>query len=649
MLKELEKRLENAKSEGSYLKKHEHSNQLYKVMLELKMEDPRTLDAAGNCKSQSIALLALGEKPNKYLRDDERASSVIGDKLATAVESELKSIRNADRVSMGNIAGAHKGSSNASAPAPSPSAPEALMGGPATFGSVLPFPPPSPGTGLFSSGMPYPGPPSVSASGSGKGVPSSPSNTASKTPRSAGPRTTKLAAVGLTLAYNKDPMDLPIVKVITGERPDMARAHGTVTTKEGEDLRHVVAYDLIAKALRVCLKGLTPNQVALWLEQERAWLDNKNRDADIKPLLDNLGVSGVNCHGTILRTVGAVQHAVDAWLKNAINYTENLFAGKASINRSKGSTMTSTKHALKQTWRRYICPIDQVGSIACVDQQRDTNVDFCVLTLSAATSGKKGYIASKVGEAYVSAGTEYKPDKALGNRLLFGPPGAKFKITKGPPLGPIPAPTMPPQLVGALLIDQNGRLFQVSREFSLIDKANKTYNPKPFSYSLKHHGAANESELAFKYLKSAIDPKSLKGRMIEKITPTDGIAIRDALTSLKMWVPKWNPGQPKVNLEECPLVEVALGDDGKLPTKESLTLTNTIEPSKTRPSHKNATGPKPAHDKKEKKTSSSTLPLPQPTKVVRNLPRDLAEMPSLKKAKHSHVPTTDGDSPMGDP
>jgi hypothetical protein len=37
--------------------------------------------------------------------------------------------------------------------------------------------------------------------------------------------------------------------------------------------RHIVAHALIARALKTCIKGLTPNQVRAWLSRDEAWLD----------------------------------------------------------------------------------------------------------------------------------------------------------------------------------------------------------------------------------------------------------------------------------------------------------------------------------------------------------------------------------------
>ncbi|MCK6593556.1 MAG: hypothetical protein L6Q76_38870, partial [Polyangiaceae bacterium] len=80
--------------------------------------------------------------------------------------------------------------------------------------------------------------------------------------------------VSLTLE-DPTPMDRIVVQVVIGSRPPLDEAYlreqGLHTTPT-QAYRHIVAHALIAKALKKCVRGLTPNQILEWLSRDEAWL-----------------------------------------------------------------------------------------------------------------------------------------------------------------------------------------------------------------------------------------------------------------------------------------------------------------------------------------------------------------------------------------
>jgi hypothetical protein len=383
-------------------------------------------------------------------------------------------------------------------------------------------------------------------------------------------RAVKLANVGLSLKYDVSPMQKKIVKVITGKRPDLDKsylARKGLTAGKDEDLRHIIPHVLLAKALRQCIKGLTPAQVATWLDQPEAWLDSGEKDRYLKPLLDGVGLGGAQTYGLLMRTVGTVQAALDAWLTNATNFFKNLYAGSSKINKSKGASINPAKYALKQSWRRYLCKASQILFISSRDQQTGTRVSYRVLEPSHGGQ-LLGSVGTAIGrdilERHVNASSSYDPSTAPQanggfGALLISLPGAKFRILFEDDrelIGP-----------GALLIDVNGHVFQVSREFSLIERRLDGHYFRTLDLAPQDSTAAGSEHQSRSraFLKAAIDPKTIQETPLDEID--DGGDLTEILTAIKgLRMKRPMPsglGDKDITLVDQNVVEVALGASDK--------------------------------------------------------------------------------------
>lgn len=155
-------------------------------------------------------------------------------------------------------------------------------------------------------------------------------------------------------------MNRPIVKVAIGNRPSLHDNYlgRKMPRNQIQAYRHVVAYALIARALKKCIRGLTPAQVRAWLSREAAWLDRERIEHDRRPLMIN---------GELPNTQLGVQAALGAWLENATNWVENIKVGSADVNLYKGAAINPALTALKQSWKDELCDIRCVTSIKCID------------------------------------------------------------------------------------------------------------------------------------------------------------------------------------------------------------------------------------------------------------------------------------------
>ncbi|MCK6590975.1 MAG: hypothetical protein L6Q76_25760, partial [Polyangiaceae bacterium] len=489
--------------------KPEDMADIYAAIRNTKMEDPRTRAGALpgiTYEKRSIALLALGWK-DKYLPPS-------GSIPIPELRAELVAIEQADRHMQATIATAPVG---------------AGMGAP--IGGL--------------------------ASKPGKSV-----------------RAVKLAKVGLTLKYDTDPMDKVIVKVITGDRPDLNKAYlreQGLRTGDDEDLRHVIPHVLIAKALRQAMKGLTPRQVAAWLDQKKAWLDPNTHERYSKPLRDQVGLGGAHEFGAIMKTVGTVQAALDAWLTNATNFWENLYPGSGAINKSKGATFNPAKNALKQIWRRYLFNQSDVVAIFSYDPQSRRRLPYRALSpvgTGKLTGGIRTAIGRDLNEIYVGdnvvndfAGA-LQANGGLG-ALLLALPGAKFRIVKQ-------SGDTYDVRSGALLVDANGHIFQVSREFALIERRMDGPYLRTLAFPPQDSSAdgPEQAARARAFLKAAIDPEGIQAKTLAEIDDVSDLQkILAAARSLHIMVPEVVPdpegGAPKVNLVKRNVVHLALGANTK--------------------------------------------------------------------------------------
>jgi hypothetical protein len=127
-----------------------------------------------------------------------------------------------------------------------------------------------------------------------------------------------------------------IVHVNTGDRVDFIDSRLTnagLNCAETEDVRHIVGYDLIARALRNIVKGKTVRQTAAWLANDPSWIDTANAGADRAGLAPN---------------VPSVEDTLTMWLRNASSFSGNLFCGSAAENRSKGAQVPQAIKKVKK-------------------------------------------------------------------------------------------------------------------------------------------------------------------------------------------------------------------------------------------------------------------------------------------------------------
>ncbi|NRD45259.1 hypothetical protein [Corallococcus exiguus] len=370
----------------------------------------------------------------------------------------------------------------------------------------------------------------------------------------------KIWPVGFVLEYDSSPMTRRILKVITGERPALQKGKHGLKKVEGEDLRHIVPYVLIAKALRQSLKGLTLEQVAQWVENPQVWFGDQ-AEQQLKQLRDNVGLGGASAYGKLMRTVGAIQSAVGAWLDAATNDSSNLYSGDRAINVSKGASIHSRALAIKQVWRRYLCKWSDVERITCQDQLSSDAVDFRRLEPI-----HEGTLRGKVSTAVsrdlqltsCSKGVPFGPKShtlALGG-VLTSYPGTCFRVTlqngEAVPIQP-----------GALLIDKTGHVFQVSRQFSLIEKRFEKHSVRVLSFPAKDSSEVDSEhqDRSKAWMVVAVDPLKLQAKKIEDIDATENLeTLLAAMKSMKMKCPAPNSEEGWVSKT---VVEVALGETGK--------------------------------------------------------------------------------------
>ena len=240
-------------------------------------------------------------------------------------------------------------------------------------------------------------------------------------------------------------MQLVVAKVTTSERPPVLKGRlGTLGAKrKGEDYRHKVAYDVIAKSLRSLFKNQTLHSVHTWLSDPANWLDQHNVATDYKPV-DPMT-------NQIVRNSLGVQAAADQWLKNASNYVANLWVGESEENRKKGRAIPKARAKFKAEWADKIADWNQVEHIEGVDPITNTFVKY--------VSGGRFLAGNLVthSDVHVKLGLQHSvADTTGGNGLKVTTPGGLVYIKLKNDLNA--------RRVGAVLI-VNQALYRVSRDY----------------------------------------------------------------------------------------------------------------------------------------------------------------------------------------
>lgn len=163
--------------------------------------------------------------------------------------------------------------------------------------------------------------------------------------------------VGFVLFDPQDPMSKIVQKVMIGERPSLLQGRvGKPST--GNHRRHIIAYDVLAKALRKILKGHSLGVIATWLDIDGVWLDVANVQADRKP---------VDGTGKVVRTVFGVQAATAGWMKNATNHAANLFIGPKTFNLQLSGAYTTGRDTVKAVWEGETVALADYYKIFCCE------------------------------------------------------------------------------------------------------------------------------------------------------------------------------------------------------------------------------------------------------------------------------------------
>jgi hypothetical protein len=172
--------------------------------------------------------------------------------------------------------------------------------------------------------------------------------------------------VGFVLFDPQDPMSKIVQKVMIGDRPSLLQ--GRVGKADaGFHRRHIIAYDILAKALRKLLKGYSLGKIADWLDDDTVWLDRSNINHDRKP------VDGTR---KVVRTVFGVQAATAGWMKNATNYAANIFIGPKKYNLQLSGAYTSGRDTVKRVWEGKTEKLDKHHQIYCCEVSSGRLVRF---------------------------------------------------------------------------------------------------------------------------------------------------------------------------------------------------------------------------------------------------------------------------------
>ena len=164
--------------------------------------------------------------------------------------------------------------------------------------------------------------------------------------------------VGFILFDPQDPMLKIVEKVQIEDRPALLAGRNKKPGDKSWHRRHIIAHDIIAKALRKILKGLPLGAIADWLDTDKCWLDQKYIKEDRFPC------TGV---GKVIRTVYGVQAATDGWLKNATNFADNIFPGPKATNLQIAALYREGRATVKREWKGNPIPLTRYSKIYCCE------------------------------------------------------------------------------------------------------------------------------------------------------------------------------------------------------------------------------------------------------------------------------------------
>lgn len=315
-----------------------------------------------------------------------------------------------------------------------------------------------------------------------------------------------------------DPMKRKIAKLIVGKRPSLNKTYLTnngIITTDTENYRHIIAYDLIQRALAKAVRNLTCEEVIEWLETPEAWVDQNTRKYYLTPVLIS---------GKIPPTILSVQAALGAWLENATTYIQNLYAGDAKINKSKGARINSSFDALKGVYQQELCKRQDIVAIRCFDpiNGKDQRIRF------------NGTILPNLKHGTITKYLKSLWGKTAEGQLLANP-GTRFELVYDNSGSQVSV------IVNSLLIS-GSMVYAVSKSY----RAGASINQQPvFSDNL---------------LKATIDPLSLATLEFEKIQKTHLAEIYADVVSEQFTVmAPFRKGNGGLEFKKVSLVALALG------------------------------------------------------------------------------------------
>jgi hypothetical protein len=279
----------------------------------------------------------------------------------------------------------------------------------------------------------------------------------------------------ISCTFEIDLSNVRIAHVKIGERPGNFTGEGAkIETAKGENINHIVAWDLIQKGLRRTFKGMTLRQAADWLNNQNNWWD-QTRPRGGGGLTRFHGFNNFRGEGEVFGDLMAVvDDQMNEWILNAYSWKMNLWAGEGKENQAKGRLFAQEKERIKRilTQDLYVNNLQCGHSSELRYEARDASRQRLVPVVCIAHNGSQhqdnsGQQAVKVGElpdgAYMLK-TVYPTHKIL--NLRYHPAGNA---------GIIPF-DFPVQGVGAVAFIKTTasgisliKVIRVSREFNLKD------------------------------------------------------------------------------------------------------------------------------------------------------------------------------------
>lgn len=153
----------------------------------------------------------------------------------------------------------------------------------------------------------------------------------------------------ISCTFEIDLSNVRIAHVEIGERPGNFTGEGAkIETAKGENINHIVAWDLIQKGLRRTFKGMTLRQAAEWLNNQNNWWDQTSPRGG-GGLHRFHAFNNFRGEGQVFGDLMAVvDDQMNQWIANAYSWKMNLWAGEGKENQAKGRLFAQEKERIKR-------------------------------------------------------------------------------------------------------------------------------------------------------------------------------------------------------------------------------------------------------------------------------------------------------------